>query len=334
MFMTKKTLLKSAYGEIGLMLILIFTCVLSLRLGSTELSFNEFIGALLNKKELSTERFILLYLRLPRILASVLAGAGLSASGVILQKVTGNELASPNIIGVNAGAGFSMMLMLYLFPAQIFLRPLGAFAGALLTTLIILTASYKGSFSKTTVILCGVAVTAVLNAGISFLSYLNPDILMDYNHFSVGGVSGVENKELIFPCVIICLCLITALLLSDKIDTLCLGDSLAFSLGVRVKELRIISLMLAGLSAAAVVSFAGLLGFAGLVVPHIARRLTDGRTEKMLAVAVPVGGTIVVLADLVGRTAFAPSEIPVGVVMSFIGAPFLLYIVLRRGKNA
>ncbi len=334
MFMFKKQLYKSVYGEIGLMLILLFCCVLSLRFGSTNMSTKEFLGAIFMDRALQTESFILFQLRLPRILASVLAGAGLSLSGVLLQNVTGNELASPNIIGVNAGAGFSMVLLMFLVPNAVFFRPVGAFAGALATTVIILAVASKGRFSKTAVILCGVAITAVLNAGISFLTYLNPDMLMDYSHFSVGGVSGVDYMELLLPAVIILFAFAVSVVLSSRIDTLCLGDSLATSLGIKVRELRIISLILAGLSAAAVVSFAGLLGFVGLVVPHIVRRITDTSTRKMLLASGPLGGITVVLADLVGRTVFAPSEVPVGVVMSFVGAPFLLYMVLRREKNA
>ena len=156
----------------------------------------------------------------------------------------------------------------------------------------------------------------------------------DYNYFSVGGVSGNEAGELIIPFVVISLSFVTALILSGRIDTLCLGDSIANSLGVNVKVIRTVSLLLAGLSAAAVVSFAGLLGFVGLVVPHIARRLSDGRVGEMLLVSVPLGGSLLVLADLLGRVVLAPSEIPVGAVMSFVGAPFLLYIVLRRNKDA
>ena len=332
--MLKKQVLKSAYGKIGLVLILLFCGLLSLRFGSAELNNAEFFGGLFGKEGFETARIILLELRLPRALAAIVAGAGLSISGVLLQSVTGNELASPNIIGVNAGAGFFMVLMLFFIPEAVYLRPFAAFAGAFLTTLLILSASSKGQFSKTTVILCGVAITAVLNAGISFLTYLNPDVLMDYNFFSVGGVAGAETEELILPAIIVAFSGIVALILSKQTDTLCLGDSLANSLGVNVKLLRVVCLALAGLSAASAVSFAGLLGFVGLVVPHIARKITDGSVGEMLKVSVPLGGILVVVADLIGRTLFAPSEIPVGVVMAFVGAPFLLYVVMRRGRNA
>ena len=332
--MTRKIKMKSAYGKIGLVLILLFLSLLSLRFGSAEMTDTQFLGGLFNRQGFETERIILLTLRLPRILAAITAGAGLSVSGVILQSVTGNELASPNIIGVNAGAGFFMVLMLFFAPNTVYLRPLAAFAGAFLTTLLILFTASKGQFSKTTVILCGVGITAVLNAGISFLTYLNPDVLADYSFFSVGGVAGTEIKELILPAIAVAFCVIISLVLSGKIDILCLGDSLANSLGVNVKLLRVVCLAVAGLSAASAVSFAGLLGFVGLVVPHIARKITDGSVSEMLKVSVLSGGILVVTADLMGRTLFAPSEIPVGVIMSFVGAPFLLYIVIRRNKNA
>lgn len=332
--MTRKIKVKSAHGKIGLVLILLFLSMLSLRFGSAEMTDSDFFGGLFNRRGYETERIILLTLRLPRILAAIIAGAGLSVSGVILQSVTGNELASPNIIGVNAGAGFSMVLMLFFAPQTVYLRPFAAFIGAFLTTIFILITASKGQFSKTTVILCGVAITAVLNAGISFITYLNPDVIMDYSFFSVGGVAGTEIKELILPAFAVAFCVLITLVLSVKIDILCLGDSIANSLGVNVKLLRVACLAIAGLSAASAVSFAGLLGFVGLVVPHIARKITDGSVSELLKVSVLIGGILVVFADFIGRTVFAPSEIPVGIIMAFVGAPFLLYIVIRRSKNA
>lgn len=331
--MPKNKPFKSAYGKIGLMLILLFTCFVALRVGSAELTWTQFFYGLMQKAGFETESIIIYTVRLPRIAAALLAGTGLSVSGALLQSVTGNELAAPNIIGVNAGAGFVMIMMLHFATSSMFLKPLGAFLGAFAASAAILFISSKSRFSRSTVILAGVAVTAVLNAGISFMSYFDPDILMDYNHFSVGGVSGVDMNELYIPAVIISCCFIAALLLSDKTDILCLGDSLALSLGVNVKALRLVCLMLASASAAAVVSFAGLLGFVGLVVPHLAKRTTRGSVKDVLTVSPFLGGTLVVAADLMGRTLFSPSEIPVGIVMSFIGAPFLFYIILRRNRN-
>lgn len=320
-----------ACGGILLLLVLLAgMALLSLRAGSASLGWRAFFGGLFRQPGYGTETTILWYIRLPRIVGAVLAGAGLSVSGVLLQGVTGNELAGPNIIGVNAGAGFAVMLWLFFLPGRILGIPLGAFCGAFLTTLLIVSLASRIYSSKSTVILAGIAVTAMLNAGISFFSLLDPDVLVSYNYFSVGGLSGVHLQELAVPAAIILAALLAALLLSRQIDILCLGDALASSLGVRVRRLRTLCLVLASASAAAVVSFAGLLGFVGLVAPHMARRLAGPGMKLLLPVAALLGAILVLAADLLGRILFAPSELPVGIVMALIGAPFFFWLLLRR----
>ena len=277
---------------------------------------------------------IIRHIRLPRMLAAFLAGIGLSVSGVLLQAVTDNGLASPNIIGVNSGAGFLTILTLFCFPHAFYALPFAAFFGAFAATLLIVWTANRIGSSKMTIILAGMALTAILNAGISFISLLDTDVVAVYNYFSVGGLFGVTAKSLIIPAALIFLSLGAALLLSPKISLLCLGDSLASSLGVRVRLLRMVCLICASASAAAVVSFAGLLGFVGLIVPHIARKLSGGGMTKTLVLASMVGATVVMLADTLGRTLFAPTEIPVGIVMALIGAPFFLVLLLRRREHA
>ena len=169
-----------------------------------------------------------------------------------------------------------------------------------------------------------------LNAGISFLSLLDTDVLASYNAFSVGGLAGVKMEQLVVPAVIIGLCLLVSLLLARQVHLLCLGDALALSLGVRIRALRLVCLVCASACAASVVSFAGLLGFVGLVVPHIARRLSGQTTGPLLVTSIFVGAILVLLADLLGRVLLAPTEIPVGIVMALIGAPFFFILLLRR----
>ncbi len=276
-----------------------------------------------------TGRIILLHLRLPRVLGGLLAGTGLAVSGLLLRQVTGNDLAAPNIIGVNAGAGFAAILTLFFAPMLAFLLPLSAFCGAFLTTLLILAIAAKSPY-RSTVVLAGVAVTALLNAGISLLSLLDPDVLVSYNHFSIGGLSGVTLSQLILPAGIILAAGLTALLLGKRLELLALGDSLASALGARVRPLRTLALLLASASAAAAVSFAGLLGFVGLVVPHIARRLAPAGLRMQLAFSALLGGSLVTVADLLGRVLLAPTEIPVGILMAAVGAPFFFYLLLRK----
>ena len=325
---------KSAYGKLCLVFVLAVTVLLSLRLGSAQMSWADFLSALMRKTGYETFTTIIYSVRLPRISGAMLAGAGLSVSGVLLQAVTQNPLASPNIIGVNAGAGFAVILTMLFLPTNFYIRPITAFFGAFLTTMLIIAVSSKVGTSKSVVILAGIAVTTLLNACISFISYFDSDLLANYNTFSVGGVSGVDIAELKMPLLIIAISFLTALFIAPKADILCLGDSIALSLGVNVRVVRTLCLVLSSATAAATVSFAGLLGFVGLVVPHIGRRLAGAALKDLLIISAMLGAILVVTADLFGRVILAPSEIPVGIVMAFVGAPFLFYLLLRRKRNA
>ena len=293
-----------------------------------------FFNGLLRRPGYETETAILYFLRLPRMLAGLLAGAGLAVSGVLLQSVTNNALAGPNIIGVNAGAGLCVILCMSFFPSAVYALPPAAFVGAFGTTLLIVALSEKAGASKGTVVLAGIACTALFQAAISFVSVLDPDALVSYSTFSVGGFAGVTTKKLFLPALFILTSLFLALLFSRKINILSLGDGLAGSLGVRARALRVFSLILSSASAAAVVSYAGLLGFVGLTVPHITRKLTGGDLTRQLVFAPMLGGILVIIADLAGRTLFAPSEIPVGILTALTGAPFFLMLLLKRKEAA
>jgi iron complex transport system permease protein len=282
----------------------------------------------------STTAIILWQLRLPRVAAGILAGVGLSTAGVLLQTVTANDLAGPNIIGINSGAGLAVIWTLTVAPTAGKLLPIGAFLGAFGAALVILLAADRLGSSRTGVLLIGIAITTLLNAAISFLSLLDEGVLAQYNHFTVGSMKGIRMGELAVPAVIIGLAFLASLALSGRLRVLCLGDAAAAALGIRVKKLRILALACAAACAAAVVSFAGLLGFVGLVVPHIGRRLVGQDPGRLLPTAALTGAVILVLADLLGRTLVAPSELPVGILMSIIGAPYFLILLLRRKQYA
>ena len=322
-----KTRLSLILSAVGLTAVF----VLSLCFGSAQMSFEELLFGLLKKDGFLNESAIIYSMRLPRALGGVLSGAALSVSGVILQAVTGNSLASPNIIGVNAGAGFCTLLIMAFIPAAAELLPLGAFFGAFVTTMLILFVSTQIGMSKSTLILCGVAVNALLNGAISFLSYFDNDLLVSYKSFSVGGLANVSLSQLKMPFIITVIGLLVLLFLSSRLDTLCLGDSIAVSLGVNVKALRIGALVIASALAGAAVSFCGLLGFVGLVVPHTAKKLCGGDMKHLLPLSALLGGTLVTLSDLLGRTLLRPTEIPVGIIMAFIGAPFFFGLLIKKG---
>lgn len=316
----------------ALVVTLFLSVILAFMFGSAKIGIGEIFTALFSQNGDKTVRFILVNLRLPRILAAVLAGAGLSCAGLLLQTVTDNDLCSPSVIGVNSGAGFAVMIVLCIFPSAFNVLPFVAFVGAFLTTLLVLGISFfaAGRRVRTKVVLAGVAIGALLSAGISFLSQIYPEALAAYSDFSVGGFRDIYADELLIPGIGIAVGIVIAFILSQKLNVLTLGEDIATGLGVAVRPLRFFTLLLASLLCGCVVSFAGLLGFAGLIVPHIARRLAGHDLRVLIPVCVLSGPILVILADLAARTLFSPAELPAGILLAIIGAPFFLYLLFRR----
>lgn len=304
--------------------LLILVCIAGIAFGSTPLW----------EADSGSAAVILRHIRLPRVAAGILAGAGLGISGVLLQTVTDNTLASPNIIGINSGAGLAVILLLSIAPNLAPLLPVGAFAGAFVAAALILLMAGRLGSTNTSFLLMGIAVTTLLNAVISFFSLLDEGVLAEYNYFTVGSLKGIGLEDLLLPGILIAVAFLVSLLLSGRLRLLCMGDSAAMALGIRVKQLRLLALACAAAASAAVVSFAGLLGFVGLVVPHIARAHVGQDPRKMLIASAISGAGVVVLADLLGRTLFAPSELPVGILMSLVGAPYFLILLCRRRRYA
>ena len=324
---------KIPYSRLLAALIALTVCAacLGLRCGSAALTFSQVMEGLFRKDPGSYLTNILWVVRLPHVAACFLAGIGLAVSGLLLQTAVDNPLAGPNIIGVNAGAGFAMVLWLCLFPHAYKLLPLLAFLGAFGCTMLIVLVAGKAGSSRVAIVLAGVAVSTLLSAGISFLKLRYPDLAVMYNYFSVGGVSGVRFSDLAVPGVIILAVFVCACLLAGRMNLLCLGTSLAGSLGIRVKLLRTVCLLLASAAAAAAVCFAGLLGFVGLMVPHMARSVCGScDLRKLLPVSALLGACLVILSDLAGRVAFAPSEIPAGIITALLGAPFFFLLLMKR----
>lgn len=316
-------------GVLGSLLI----AVLSLCLGSVPFTPMELLGILFGG-EGGMNRSIVLYARLPRTLASLLAGAALAVSGAVLQNVLANKLASPSIIGVNAGAGLGVTLCCAVGILSGYGVSLAAFAGSLLTVLLIFFFSYRTNASKTTVILGGVALNSVLNAVCESVTVLDTDVAMLSIDFRVGGFSAISYPRLLPAAVLILLAFAVLLTLCNELDVVTLGDETAQGVGLAVGKYRMLFLALAALLAGAAVSFAGLLGFIGLIVPHFVRRLVGNESGKLLPLCAVSGAGFVTLCDLVSRLIFAPYELPVGILMSVIGGPvFLLLLVRYKGGH-
>ena len=275
------------------------------------------------------------FVRLPRTLGCLLAGAALAVSGCVIQTVLHNRLASPSIIGVNAGAGLAVTLCCAFGPLSGWAIAGSAFLGAMLSVLLIVFVAEKVGASRTTVILGGVAVNAFLNALSEAITTLLPEVGMLAGDFRVGGFGSVSYPRLIPAGILICLSLILLFSLHNELDVLALGEETARGLGMDVRKVRTLLLILAAMLAGSAVSFAGLLGFVGLMVPHAVRKILGSESRFLLPMCAAAGGCFVTLCDTAARVLFAPFELPVGILLSVLGGPFFLILLLQQkgGRN-
>lgn len=316
-----------------LIILLIIAAIISISIGSSKIPVGQIISALYHRDINSKTYQIISFVRIPRTLAAILAGCSLSVSGAILQSVLNNSLASPNIIGVNSGAGFLTVLISAFFPASLYFVPLAAFIGGLMAVLIVFFIAQKTGASRISIVLSGVAVSSFIGAMTDTVLTLHPDSAIDRAVFLIGGFSGVTMERLAFPAGFIVLALVIVLILSYDMNVLALGDETAKSLGLTVARLRFLCLGIAALLAGSAISFAGLLGFVGLIVPHASRFLVGYDNRFLIPVCALLGSIFTLCCDVLARVLFAPFEIPVGIIMSFLGGPFFIYLLLKRKKG-
>lgn len=305
------------------------SCLLSLCLGAAKLPLSALWQAILQGPH-STAGMIFWYSRLPRTAACLLAGAALATSGCVLQTVLGNRLSSPGIIGVNAGAGLAVTACCAAGLLSGWVISLSAFGGAMVAALTVMLLARKTGAGRTTVILSGVAMNSILNALRDAVTTLIPEAGMLGSDFRVGGFSAISSHRLIPAAVLILAGLAVCLSLCNELDVLALGEETAQSLGLSVRKMRTLFLILAAVLAGAAVSYAGLLGFVGLIVPHAARHLVGNESRRLLPLCALGGAGFVTACDLASRLLFAPFEIPVGILMAIIGGPFFLWLLLKR----
>jgi iron complex transport system permease protein len=314
-----------------LLIIAVIILIGSIALGSVYVPIDDVLKAIFYRED-TVNHQIIWNIRLPRILIGALVGVCLSLAGVILQGIMRNPLASPNIIGVTSGAGLAAYIILILFPNYYYLVPIGAFIGAFVATIFIYLLAWKDGVQPMRLVLAGVAFSSLLGAGINSLMTFFPDRVAGAVSFMVGSLSGRTwpHFNMLWPYALLgCICIV---FFSQKINILILGDEIATGLGLNVEKIRLLLIMIASLLAASAVSTVGLLGFVGLIVPHTARMII-GSDYKYLFPATAIIGAITVMAcDTLARIAFDPVELPVGIVMSLLGAPFFLYLLRERKK--
>lgn len=324
--------MKSRILLISSVILLLLSAFLSLVSGAASIPLSDLLDAALAGPE-SVAGYVFWYSRLPRTVACIAAGFALSISGAVIQSVLANSLAAPGIIGVNSGAGFAVTLATALGAVSGWMISVSAFLGAMVTSLAIMVISRKTRASRTSVLLAGVSLNYILGAFSDAVLSLVPQASMTSGDFRVGGFSSISHVRIYPAAIIIALSALAVFTLSNELEVLSLGDDEARTLGLDASVMRVVFLLLASALAGAAVSFAGLLGFVGLLVPNGIRRLLRGDNRLLLPLSGIGGAVLVTLCDIVSRMMFRPYELPVGIMLSLIGGPVFLILVLKRRKG-
>jgi iron complex transport system permease protein len=282
-------------------------------------------------------RVIIRQLRAPRALLGLLVGAALAVSGTAMQGLFRNPLASPYVLGVASGASTGAAIVILIASSTAYLLPVGAFVGASAAVLIVygLARARRGRTSIFVLILAGVAVGAFFSAVTSFLLYLSSggEKLADVLFWIMGGLSRATWTSVGVLAPIVAAGTALTLLFARDLNALALGEEGAHHVGVRPAALMRWILLLTTALTASAVAMAGTIGFIGLVIPHVMRLLVGPDHRRLIPTAALAGGCFLIWSDAVARTAFAPAELPVGVITAFLGAPFFLYLLKTRGAN-
>lgn len=288
------------------------------------------LGDILNGGGDNASRQILMNIRLPRAIVAALVGMNLAVSGAVLQAVMKNPLADPHIIGISSGAGLAGIFVIVLFPALEYLIVPTAFCGAMLAAACIYILAWKNGIRPLRIVLAGVAVSSFLGAGISAILVLYSDRVHGALMWMVGGLAARSwpHIEIILPYAVIGF--ILAFCGARYLNILQLGDDVAKGLGVNVELVRLVFTAIGALLAASAVSVAGLLGFVGLIVPHTVRLLTGSDYRFLIPSSALLGIAVVTYSDTLARVAFAPLELPVGIFMAALGAPFFLFLLRKE----
>lgn len=341
----KSIYLKIVFGFI-MVAMLILIIIYSMAVGSYIIPVAEVVDILVNRDMESTSSNVIWNIRLPRILTAIIAGAGLSVAGAAMQSLLKNPLGSPFTLGISNAAAFGAAFAIGVlgaggmtsFAAEAsfiinnpYLVTVCAFICSLLATAVILMlAKYKGA-SPETMILTGVAIGSVFTAGTTFIQYFADQMqVASIVFWTFGDVGKTGWRELGIITVLTLPALIYYMHNSWNYNTLKSGDETAKSLGVNVERIRLIGMLISSMLTAVIVSFVGIIGFVGLVIPHIVRRFIGGNEMYLIPYSSLAGGVLLLGADTVARTVIAPVVLPVGILTSFLGAPLFIYLVIKR----
>lgn len=334
---------------VTLCVLLAVVAVAAISLGAISIApgrvFQVLFGApVTGEADYARDALVIMQIRLPRLLLGAAVGAALAASGAVMQGLFRNPLADPGLIGVSSGAGFAAALAIVLggrfLPDAVnklpfaFL-PFAAFVGALLSTLILyVVASRGGRTSMAIMLLAGIAFAALAGAGTGWLAYISDDRqLRDLTFWSMGSLGGATWSKVAIVVPMVLPTLIAIPFLAHGLNAMALGEAEAFHLGVNVDRLKVAAILLVSVAVGAAVACSGLIGFVGIIVPHLLRLSVGANYRFLLPASALLGASLLVGADIFARTIVAPSELPIGIITATFGAPFFIWLLLRRGPE-
>lgn len=333
----------------ALVVLTLLALLLSTATGASNASAVDVVVSLLTGEQSSVlsqrDRIIVFDIRLPRALLGLLIGAALAVSGAVMQGLFRNPLADPGLIGISSGAALGAVLMIVLggtLPMGLlgffggFALPIAAFAGGLITTLLLYrVATRHGQTSVATMLLAGIAVAALAGAITGILIYMADDRqLRDVTFWNLGSLAGATWAKVLTAGPIILISLTVLPFLSRGLNAITLGEATAFHMGIKVQKLKNIAVVSVAGAVGASVAVSGGIAFVGIVVPHILRMVIGPDHRYLLPASALLGGILLLAADMLARTIVAPAELPIGIITALAGAPFFLWVLLRGRSSA
>ncbi|WP_026566557.1 FecCD family ABC transporter permease [Bacillus sp. UNC41MFS5] len=316
--------------------LILLSCIIGMGLGYSSLSYDRLIPTLLGYGTFK-EDFVLFSIRLPRMIITLLAGMALALSGSILQGITRNDLADPGIIGINSGAGVAITVFFLFFPIEaglfVYVLPLVAFCGAILTAALIYLFSYKRNTGMQPVrlVLVGIGFSMALSGVMIVLISSAEREKVDFiAKWLAGNIWGTDWPFIwaFLPWLLILIPY--TLFKANRLNLLGLSEPVALGVGVSIEKERIVLLVTAVALAASAVSVTGGISFIGLMAPHIAKALVGPRNQLFIPLAILIGGWLLLIADTIGRNLIEPNGIPAGIMVALIGAPYFMYLLLKK----
>lgn len=308
---------------------LIMTLAVSITLGAAEIEVRTVYEAIFQFDEAVFNHLIIRTVRLPRVVAGMVIGMGLAIAGAIMQGLTSNPLASPSILGINAGASFAVVLGVYLLGSPpLLMYGILAISGASVAAISVYTLASlgRGGITPVKLTLAGVIFTTFTSAFTTAILVLDQDTLDQIRFWTVGSLAGRDWEIIMWMLPFIMIGVVGSLLISRQITTISLGEDIAKGLGQNTTRIKVVAAVIVILLAGGSVALTGPVGFVGLIVPHIVRAICGVDYRWVLPYSAIVGALLVILADSLGRIVLRPQEVPIGVMLAFVGAPFFIYL--------